>query len=274
MALNYTKPPNIDMTMKYGETPLTSGSPVSKGGSTSSLQNIPYYQQSGGASYQQGGTGGIYQNKPNNTNMTGYYNQLQALKPQGETQNYFTQASNDINNSGAMDSVMQNIKEQYGWAHPYGSSIGDQQLASTVANTMMSYISPYAQQLGSQAFQGNQNLVNQTAGLYGQQQGLNMQGGIAAGSQWLQNQQLGQQADQWQQGFDRQGEWYQDAQDRQNQMMGGGGGAVSWSGGGAGATAGAGMYNPSQPIGFGAQFPQYGATVGAGAGVGMKGRYR
>lgn len=173
------------------------------------------------------GAGSPYVNKPNNTSIAQYYQQMNAL--QNKPQNYFQQAMTDVNATGVFNPIMQNIKEQMGWAHPYGSSIGDQQLAQQVAATMAQYVSPYAQMLGNQAFQGNQNLINQASGLYGQQQGLNQQGAIAAGNQWLQAQQLGQQANQWQQQFDRQQDWYNQAQ--QNRPSGGGTqfyGAVPW----------------------------------------------
>lgn len=178
------------------------------------------------------GAGSPYVNKPNNTSIAQYYQQMNAL--QNKPQNYFQQAMTDVNATGVFDPIMQNIKEQMGWAHPYGSSIGDQQLAQQVAATMAQYVSPYAQMLGNQAFQGNQNLINQAAGLYGQQQGLNQQGAIAAGQQWLQAQQLGQQANQWQQQFDRQQDWYNQAQ--QNRPGGGGTafyGSTPWGGSGS-----------------------------------------
>ena len=190
-------------------------------------------------SYQVGGyntgSGSPYIAKPNNTKISQYYQQMNAL--QNKPQNYYQQAMTDINASGVFNPIMQNIKEQMGWAHPYGSSIGDQQLAQQVAATMAQYVSPYAQMLGNQAFQGNQNLINQAAGLYGQQQSLNQQGAIAAGQQWLQAQQLGQQANQWQQEFDRQQDWYNRAQQaQQNRPSGGGGtnfiGNVPWANGG------------------------------------------
>lgn len=178
-------------------------------------------------SYQVGGyntgSGSPYIAKPNNTKISQYYQQMNAL--QNEPQNYFQQAMTDINATGVFDPIMQNIKEQMGWAHPYGSSIGDQQLAQQVAAIMAQYVSPYAQMLSNQAFQRNQNLINQAAGLYGQQQGLNQQGAIAAGQQWLQAQQLGQQANQWQQQFDRQQDWYNRAQQqaRLDRLNSGGG---------------------------------------------------
>lgn len=184
------------------------------------------------------GAGSPYVNKPNNTSLAQYYQQMNAL--QNKPQNYFQQAMTDVNSSGVFNPIMQNIKEQMGWAHPYGSSIGDQQLAQQVAATMAQYVSPYAQMLGNQAFQGNQNLINQASGLYGQQQGLNQQGGIAAGQQWLQAQQLGQQANQWQQQFDRQQDWHNQAQ--QNRPSGGGTqfyGAVPWGNAGGGGVGGA-----------------------------------
>lgn len=181
------------------------------------------------------GAGSPYVNKPSNTSIAQYYQQMNAL--QNKPQNYFQQAMTDVNATGVFNPIMQNIKEQMGWAHPYGSSIGDQQLAQQVAATMAQYVTPYAQMLGNQAFQGNQNLINQASGLYGQQQGLNQQGAIAAGQQWLQAQQLGQQANQWQQQFDRQQDWYNRAQQaQQNRPSGGGGtnfiGNVPWANGG------------------------------------------
>ena len=172
------------------------------------------------------GAGSPYVSKPNNTSIAQYYQQMNAL--QNKPQNYFQQAMTDVNSSGVFDPIMQNIKEQMGWAHPYGSSIGDQQLAQQVAATMAQYVSPYAQMLGNQAFQGNQNLINQASGLYGQQQGLNQQGAIAAGQQWLQAQQLGQQANQWQQEFDRQQDWHNQAQQNRPPVGTQFHGAVPW----------------------------------------------
>lgn len=187
------------------------------------------------------GSGSPYVNKPNNTSIAQYYQQMNAL--QNKPQNYFQQAMTDVNATGVFNPIMQNIKEQMGWAHPYGSSIGDQQLAQQVAATMAQYVSPYAQMLGNQAFQRNQNLINQAAGLYGQQQGLNQQGAIAAGNQWLQAQQLGQQANQWQQQFDRQQDWYNDAQRAQQNRPSGGGtafyGSTPWGNAGGGGVGGA-----------------------------------
>lgn len=227
--------------MSYGQpTPMVSKSRYNRPG----LAEINANVQAGRMSNQQGsyqvggyntGSGSPYIAKPNNTKISQYYQQMNAL--QNKPQNYYQQAMTDINASGVFDPIMQNIKEQMGWAHPYGSSLGDQQLAQQVATVMAQQVSPYAQQLAQQAFQGNQNLINQAAGLYGQAQGLNQQGAIAQGSQWLQAQQLGQQANQWQQQFDRQQDWHNDAQQaQQNRPSGGGGttfiGNTPWANGG------------------------------------------
>ncbi len=184
--------------------------------------------------------------------------------------------------SGVMNPILDSIRKRVNAMHPYGSGAGDSALSEMLTSAWAQNVSPYAQQLSSQAHQEQQNFYNRAQALYQQAQALASQGRFQEAQmlhqQYMQQLQMAQQYDMWQQEFDRREDWRkEDANKPPQQNYGGGGGTQfhfpfgdPWAnhpmsgnfpsaGGGSGSSGGgSGFVNPPT-----AQ-PASGGTIGAG----------
>lgn len=270
---------------------------------------IPGFPGSGGSGGS-GGAGGNYaanysgyQQPPwlkqyANTQSASYgkpqtYNAVDVPQWTPDKTDYVGQAYQQVSNTGGLQGLYDNIYKNTQRLDPYGSGLSSEAATQAMMNTAMGFVMPYAGQLSGQGFQGGmQNVQNQyganinaqnlTAGSYNNamqnyaQQQANLANLAQQQYQWGQGFGFNQaQADQaqanWQAQFDRQNDWYKDAQKSSNRPTAGGGtqfyGSVPWGSnylqnplgvnpGGAGTSV-AGSTNPT-----------WGSSVGSGWGIG------
>lgn len=180
---------------------------------------------------------------------------FQQFAPTGQNQNPFQNAMNQINSSGVMNSIADQIARQVSNQHVFGSGAADQALVTGITNATMQQVAPYAMQMSQQEFQKGQNYANLASDLYSRMQSLAAQGKMQEAQQLQQqylqanelakdyNQfQANQNQQEWENRFrENQFNWQKDQADRNYELQQQRGNAYGGGGGGGGGIQGFGQ---------------------------------